>query len=44
MRGVHIHRQPVDSRYDSNFWLCAATMDVDVRYIVECLKEGIVKE
>ena len=33
MRGVHIHRQPVDSRYDSNFWLCAATMDVDVRVV-----------
>lgn len=29
--GVHIHRQPADSRYDANFWLCAATIDPDVR-------------
>lgn len=28
---VHIHKQPVDSRYDSNFWLCAATIDEDVK-------------
>ena len=25
--GVEIHRQPEDSRYDSNFWLCTATLD-----------------
>ena len=29
--GVHIHRQPADPRYDANFWLCAATLDEDVR-------------
>ena len=28
--GIHIHKQLVDSRYDSNFWLCAATIDPDV--------------
>ncbi len=31
VKGVHIHKQPVDARYDSNFWLCAATLDPDVR-------------
>ena len=29
--GVHIHKQPADPRYDSNFWLCAATIDPEVR-------------
>ena len=29
--GVHIHKQPADPRYDANFWLCAATLDVDVK-------------
>ena len=29
--GVHIHKQPVDPRYDANFWLCAATLDADVK-------------
>ena len=29
--GVYIHKQPVDSRYDANFWLCAATLDADVK-------------
>ena len=28
--GVHIHKQPDDQRYDSNFWLCAATIDPEV--------------
>lgn len=28
--GIHIHQQPDDQRYDSNFWLCAATIDPDV--------------
>ena len=28
---VHIHKQPADSRYDANFWLCAATLDADVK-------------
>ena len=29
--GVTLHEQPDDPRYDSNFWLCAATLDPDVR-------------
>ncbi len=29
--GVHLHEQPADSRYDANFWLCAATIDPEVR-------------
>ncbi len=29
--GVHVHRQPDDERYDSNFWLCAATLDPEVQ-------------
>lgn len=29
--GINIHRQPSDSRYDSNFWLCTATIDPDVK-------------
>ena len=29
--GVHLHKQPTDLRYDSNFWLCAATIDPEVR-------------
>ncbi len=33
VKGVHIHRQPADSRYDSNFWLCAGTLDADVRVV-----------
>ena len=28
---VHIHKQPADSRYDANFWLCAATIDPEVK-------------
>ena len=28
---IHIHKQPADSRYDSNFWLVTATIDKDVR-------------
>ena len=28
--GVHLHEQPADPRYDSNFWLCAATLDPSV--------------
>lgn len=33
VKGIHIHKQPADSRYDSNFWLCTATIDPDVRVI-----------
>lgn len=28
---VHIHKQPADSRYDANFWLCAATLDPEIK-------------
>lgn len=31
--GVHLHEQPADSRYDANFWLCAATIDPEVRIL-----------
>ena len=31
VKGVHIHKQPMDPRYDANFWLCAATIDPEVR-------------
>ncbi len=31
VQGVHIHKQPTDHRYDANFWLCAATLDADVK-------------
>ena len=27
----HKHVQPADPRYDANFWLCAATLDPDVK-------------
>lgn len=30
VEGVHVHQQPADSRYDSNFWLCTATLDMGV--------------
>lgn len=29
--GVTLHEQPADERYDSNFWLCAATLDEHVK-------------
>ena len=29
--GIAMHRQPEDKRYDANFWLCAATIDPEVR-------------
>lgn len=31
VKGVHIHKQPADPRYDANFWLCTATIDPDVK-------------
>ena len=31
VEGIHMHCQPADSRYDANFWLCAATIDPEVR-------------
>ena len=33
VKGVTLHEQPADPRYDSNFWLCAATLDADVRIV-----------
>ena len=27
VEGITLHEQPADPRYDSNFWLCAATLD-----------------
>lgn len=30
---MHLHEQPADPRYDSNFWLCAATIDPDVKVL-----------
>lgn len=29
--GVTLHEQPADPRYDANFWLCAATIDPEIR-------------
>ena len=31
--GVTLHDQPADGRYDSNFWLCAATLDSSVKVV-----------
>ena len=31
--GITLHDQPADSRYDSNFWLCAATLDPSVKIV-----------
>ena len=31
VKGVHIHKQPADERYDSNYWLVTATIDPDVK-------------
>ena len=31
VEGITLHEQPADPRYDSNFWLCAATLDQEVR-------------
>ena len=33
VKGVTLHEQPVDPRYDSNFWLCAATLDPSVKVV-----------
>ncbi len=33
VKGVHIHSQPADLRYDANFWLCTATIDADVKVV-----------
>ncbi|MDY4030081.1 MAG: aminotransferase class I/II-fold pyridoxal phosphate-dependent enzyme [Alloprevotella sp.] len=31
VKGITLHDLPADPRYDANFWLCAATLDADVR-------------
>ena len=31
VKGITLHEQPSDPRYDSNFWLCAATIAPEVR-------------
>ena len=31
VKGITVHKQPADSRYDSNFWLCTMTIDHDVK-------------
>ncbi len=31
VKGVTLHEQPIDPRYDSNFWLCAAMLDENVK-------------
>ena len=31
--GVTLHDQPADGKYDSNFWLCAATLDPSVKIV-----------
>lgn len=31
--GVHMHCQPSDHRYDANFWLCAATIEPEVKVV-----------
>ena len=33
VEGVTLHDQPEDARYDSNFWLCAATLDPSVKIL-----------
>ena len=33
VKGVTLHDQPADGRYDSNFWLCAATLDANVKVV-----------
>jgi len=33
VKGVTLHEQPADERYDSNFWLCAATLDPEVKIV-----------
>ena len=33
VKGVTLHEQPADPRYDSNFWLCAATLNPEVKVV-----------
>ena len=47
VEGVTLHEQPADSRYDSNFWLCAATLDPSIKIVgqenayKEVIKSGV---
>ena len=31
VKGIMVHSQPKDARYDSNFWLCTITLDPNLR-------------
>ena len=31
--GIEIHKQPADKRYDSNFWLCTATLEPSLKIV-----------
>lgn len=31
VNGIHLHSQPATGEYDSNYWLCAATLDPEVQ-------------
>lgn len=31
VKGVNLHFQPSDNRYDSNYWLCTVTIDPDIK-------------
>lgn len=33
VEGVCIHKQPVDERYDSNFWLCTTTISPSIKIV-----------
>ncbi|MCF0192828.1 MAG: aminotransferase class I/II-fold pyridoxal phosphate-dependent enzyme [Prevotella sp.] len=39
--GLALHVNPADSRYDSNFWLCTATLEADVKVVGQ---ENVYKE
>ena len=44
VKGIHLHKQPADPRYDSNFWLVTATIDTDVRVMgQENAYKGVIK-
>lgn len=39
--GVHLHCQPADGRFDSNYWLCTITLDENVHVVGQ---ENVYKE
>ena len=39
--GVHVHCQPADGRFDSNYWLCTITLDADLHVVGQ---EDVYKE